>query len=124
MRSPLGRARGLGSAHDGVGAWWLERVAAVALVPLTLWFVASLIALAGSDYPTVIAWLRKPHAALLMILLLISLFTHLALGLRVVMEDYIHSRAKLPTLLAVRFGCFALAVAGILATLRIVFANT
>jgi succinate dehydrogenase / fumarate reductase membrane anchor subunit len=123
MRSPLGRARGLGSAHTGVAAWWIERATAIALVPLTIWFVASLIALTSRDYTTFVTWLRRPLPALFMILLLIALFTHLALGLRVVIEDYIHSKIKLPALLAVRFSCFALAIAGILATLRIVFPN-
>lgn len=119
MRSPLGRAQGLGSAREGVEPWWLVRVIAVALVPLTLWFAASLIALTGSDYTRFVTWLKAPLDALFMVLLLIALFSHLALGLRVVIEDYIHSAAKIPVLLAVRFGCFALAVAGILATLRI-----
>jgi succinate dehydrogenase / fumarate reductase membrane anchor subunit len=121
MRSPLGRARGLGSAREGVAAWWLERVTAIALVPLTLWLVASLIAMSGSDYTRFVTWLKEPFAAVLMVLLLIVLFTHLALGLRVVIEDYIHTGAKIPMLLAVRFLCFALATAGILATLRIAF---
>ena len=119
MRSPLARARGLGSAKEGVAAWWFERVTAVALVPLTLWFAASLIALAGADYATVVGWLKSPLAALLMVLQLTALFSHLALGLRVVIDDYVHSGAKIPALLAVRFGCFALAVTGILSTLRI-----
>ena len=123
MRSPLGRARGLGSAREGVESWWLERVMAVALVPLTLWFAASLIALGRSDYTTFIAWLKTPLAALLMVLLLIALFSHLALGLRVVIEDYLHSGAKMPALLAARFACFALGIAGILATLRIVLGD-
>ncbi len=123
MRSPLGRARGLGSAREGVAPWWIERVTAVALVPLTVWFVASLIVLTGSDHTTFVRWLRSPLVASLMILLLIALFTHLALGLRVVIEDYIHSGIKFPALLAVRLGCFALMVVGIFATLLIVFGN-
>src|SRR5205807_4910840 len=81
MRSPLGRARGLGSAREGVEVWWMQRVTAVALLPLTLWFVASLIALTGSDYNTFIAWLKAPFVAILMVLLLIALFYHTALGL-------------------------------------------
>ena len=120
MRSPLARAMGLGSAREGVAHWWAERVSAVALVPLTLWFVASLIAQTGSDYTTFIAWLRTPLAATLMILLLIALFHHAALGLQVVIEDYVHSGAKFASVMAVRLGCFALAVAGIVAILRIV----
>jgi succinate dehydrogenase / fumarate reductase membrane anchor subunit len=121
IRSPLGHALGLGSAKNGVEHWWLQRVTAIALVPLTVWFAASLIAHAGNDYATFIAWLRTPIATILMALLLIALFYHTALGLQVVIEDYVHSRMKIPALLAMRFGCFGLAVAGILAILRSAF---
>ena len=121
MRSPLGRALELGSAKDGVKQWWLERVTAIALVPLTVWFAASIVVHTGNDYATLIAWLRTPITTILMVLLLIALFYHTALGLQVVIEDYIHSGMKIPALLGMRFGCFALAAAGILATLRIAF---
>ena len=112
---------GLGSAKEGVEHWWMERVSAIALVPLTLWFVASIIAHAGSNYATFIAWLRTPLASILMILLLIALFYHTALGLQVVIEDYVHSGAKFAALITVRLGCFAFAAAGIVAALRIAF---
>ena len=122
MRSPLSRARGLGSAREGVEHWWIQRVTAAALIPLTLWFTASLIALTGSDYDTFIAWLKAPFATILMVLLLIALFLHTSLGLRVVVEDYVHSdRVKIPAVVAIRLACFALAIAGIFATLRITF---
>ncbi len=120
-RSPLAAARGLGSAKDGVQAWWLERVTAVALVPLTLWLMASLIAFGGRDYAAVIAWLSDPLVALLLVLLLLALFVHLALGLKVVIEDYVHSRAKIPVLIAARLACVALCVAGIMATFSVAF---
>ncbi len=123
MRSPLGRARGLGSAKEGVTAWWLERVMAVALVPLSVWLIASLISLTGSDYVAFLSWLKAPFVGLLMVLLLITLFSHLAVGLQVVIEDYVHSGAKMPARVAVRFVCFALGAAGILATLRIGFGS-
>lgn len=119
FRSPLGRAVGLGSAKAGFGHWWTERVTAVALVPLSVWFAASLIAHSGGGYETFTVWLGSPVTAVLMILLLIALFWHAALGLQVVIEDYVHSGAKVWALLATRFLCFALAVAGILATLRV-----
>ena len=119
LRSPLGRARGLGSAKDGVEYWWLQRVTAGALAPLTVWFIASLIAHIGGDYASLLAWLRTPMAALLMALLMVTLFHHTALGLQVVIEDYVHSGMKIPALLAVRLACLALAAAGVLATLRI-----
>jgi succinate dehydrogenase / fumarate reductase, membrane anchor subunit len=119
MRSPLARAIGLGSAEEGVGAWWAERVSAVALVPLTLWFAASIITHTRSDYATFIVWLRTPLAAILMILLLIALFYHMALGLQVVIEDYVHSAIKFAVVIAAHLGCFALATAGVVAILRI-----
>jgi succinate dehydrogenase / fumarate reductase, membrane anchor subunit len=123
MRSPLGRAMGLGSAKDGAGHWWAERASAVALVPLTLWFAASIIAHSGSDYVTFVAWLRTPLAAIPMILLLMALFHHTALGLQVVIKDYIHSGVRFAAVMVVRLGCFALAAAGIVATLRIAFSG-
>jgi succinate dehydrogenase / fumarate reductase membrane anchor subunit len=121
FRSPLGRAIGPGSAKRGSRHWLAERVTAVALVPLTLWFVASIIAHAGSDYTVFIAWLRTPFAAGGMILLLIALFHHTALGLQVVIEDYVHSGARLAAVIAIQLCCYGLAVAGIIATLRIAF---
>ena len=118
-RSPLGRALGLGSARDGVEHWWLERVSAVALAPLTVWFTASIVVHRGDNYTGLMAWLETPLTSILMTLLLIALFYHSALGLQVVIEDYIHSGIKLPLLVGMRLGCFALTVAGILATLKI-----
>ncbi len=120
-RSPLGRALGLGSAKDGVEHWWLERVSAVALVPLTIWFTAAIMLHAGDSYIGLKAWLGLPLTTTLMTLLLSSLFYHTALGLQVVIEDYVHSGIKLPLLVGMRLGCFALAVAGILATLKVGF---
>jgi succinate dehydrogenase / fumarate reductase membrane anchor subunit len=86
-RSSLARAMGLGSANEGVGHWWSQPVSAVALIPLTLWFVASIIAHTGREYATFIAWLRTPLVSILIILLLIAIFYHTALGLQVVIED-------------------------------------
>lgn len=122
-RSPLSRALGLGSGKAGVEQWWRERVSALALVPLTVWFAASIIVHTGSDYVTLIAWLRTPIVSLLIVLLLAGMFYHTALGLQVVIEDYIHSALKTVALLGMRFGCFGLAIAGILATLRIAFSR-
>ena len=99
--------------------WWWERVSAVALVPLSLWFVASIVGHTGSDYATFIAWLRNPLASVPMMLLLVALFHHVALGLEVVIGDYIHSRTRLVVLAAMRLSCAALAIGGVVATLRI-----
>ena len=123
MRSPLARARGLGSAKGGAKHWWAQRVSAVALVPLTVWFLGSIIAHTGGDYATVISWLKTPIACLAIIVLLLALFHHTALGLQVVIEDYVHSNARFAAVIAVRLGCLALASAGIVATLRIAFSR-
>ncbi len=121
MRSPLGKALGLGSAREGVENWLLERASAVALLPLTLWFAVSTVMHAGDDYATVVAWLKMPSTTTLMTLILIALFHHTALGLQVVIEDYIHSRIRLPALLGMRLCCLALTVAGLVATLKVGF---
>jgi succinate dehydrogenase / fumarate reductase membrane anchor subunit len=122
LRSPLGRAIGLGSAKEGVEHWWIQRLTAVALVPLSLWFVASLVALAGADHDTVRDWLSRPLAAILMLLLIGATFYHAALGLQVVIEDYIHGEgAKFAALVLNKLICLALAVAGIFAVLKIAF---
>ena len=122
-RSSLARAIGLGSAKGGAEQWWAERVSAVALVPLTLWFAVSIIAYTGSDYAAFTAWLRTPFANIPIILLVTALFHHTALGLQVVIEDYVHSAARFAAMMTVRLGCFALAAAGIVATLRIAFSG-
>jgi succinate dehydrogenase / fumarate reductase membrane anchor subunit len=121
FRSPLARALGLGSAKSGARHWWAQRVTAVALVPLCLWFIASTIAHSGSDYAAFIAWIRSPLATGCMVLLLIALFHHSALGLQMVIEDYVHSDARFAAIVAIRLGCYGLAVIGIIATLHIAF---
>ena len=94
------------------------------MVPLTLWLAASLIALTRSDYSTFVAWLRAPYATILMIFLLIAVLYHMALGLQVVVEDYIHADGvKIPAVATIRVVCFALMIAGIIATLRIAFGS-
>ena len=125
MRSPLGRAMGLGSAKEGVEHWWVQRITAIALVPLALWFVAAIIALVGADVDAVQDWVGRPLPAILLVLLLIATFYHAFLGLQVVIEDYIHAElAKLGLIILVRLLCFALAVAGIFAVLSMSLGTT
>lgn len=120
LRSGLGRVRGLGAAHDGVRHWWAQRVTAVALVPLTLWFVASLILLTGADHATVSAWIARPFNTVLLLCLVGATFWHAALGLQVVIEDYIHSEGpRLAALLAVKAVLLVGALSAILAVLRV-----
>ena len=122
LRSPLGRALGLGSAKEGVAHWWAQRITAAALVPLLLWFVVSLIALTGADRKAVVAWLHSPFAAIVTVLLLIAGFYHMSLGVQVVIEDYVHHEGiKISALVLNKLVTFALAAAGIFAVLRIAF---
>jgi succinate dehydrogenase / fumarate reductase membrane anchor subunit len=120
MRSPLGRAIGLGSAKEGVEHWWMQRITAIALVPLILWFVIAVIGLVGGDLETVQNWVGRPLPAILLVLLLIATFYHMSLGLQIVVEDYVHAElAKLALVIVIRLFCFAFAVAGIFAVLMI-----
>jgi succinate dehydrogenase / fumarate reductase membrane anchor subunit len=122
LRTPLGRVRGLGSAKEGVGHWWAQRVTSVALVPLIFWFVASIIGLIGADYASFVAWIRHPLNTILMTLLLAVGFYHLQLGLQVVIEDYVHNEAaRLASIIAVKFAAALLALAGIFSVLKIAF---
>jgi len=89
----------------------------------TLWFIVSIMAHGGSDYSVLIAWLKTPFATLMMVLLLIAIFYHTALGLQVVGEDYVHSAVKIPALVAMRLSCLTCAIAGILAVLQIAFGS-
>jgi succinate dehydrogenase / fumarate reductase, membrane anchor subunit len=120
LRSPLGRALGLGSAKEGVGHWWAQRISAVALVPLGLWFCAALVSLAGADRAAVAAWLHGPVAATLMILTIGAVFYHAALGLQVVIEDYAPSEAaKIAGIVVTKLLALLLAVAGVVAVLKL-----
>jgi succinate dehydrogenase / fumarate reductase membrane anchor subunit len=120
IQSPLARARGLGSAKDGVEHWWAQRVSAVALVPLTFWFVFSIAAQAGSGGDAMIAWIASPVSAVLLVLYMAAVFYHSQLGLQVVVEDYVHHEGlKLFTLLALQFANILLAAGAIFSVLYI-----
>jgi succinate dehydrogenase / fumarate reductase membrane anchor subunit len=122
LRSPLGKVLGLGSAKDGTGHWWAQRVSAVALVPLTLWFVISLLTLPGLDYETVRTWLSFPLTGFLAVLLIAVLTYHSYLGTIVIVEDYVHtSGMKVLTLMVLRFLYVLAGGAAIFAILRVVF---
>jgi succinate dehydrogenase / fumarate reductase, membrane anchor subunit len=122
LRSPLGKVLGAGSARDGTAHWWAQRVSAVALIPLTLWFFWSLLLLPSLDYVTVRTWLSVPLSALLAVLLVAVTAYHSYLGTNVVVEDYVHGHAaKLFLVVLLRFVYVLCAGAGIFAILRIAF---
>ncbi|MEN9725991.1 MAG: hypothetical protein RL434_357 [Pseudomonadota bacterium] len=91
LRSDLGRVKGLGAAHEGVGHWRLQRLTAVALILLALWFVTTLMGLIGAPHAEVVAWVGQIHVTVLLLALSLALFWHLKLGLQVVIEDYVHT---------------------------------
>ncbi len=120
LRSPLGRVLGQGAARDGVRHWWLQRLTSMALVPLTAWFVVSLLLLPSLGHATLIAWMSQSWTALLLILLVLTAAWHSQLGIRVVVEDYVHSvGGRTLTLVLVGFAHVLLAAAGVLAVLKV-----
>lgn len=122
LRSPLGRVRGLGAAKEGTGHWWAERMTALALVPLTFWFVASVVALAGADYQTMRDWMSSPVVAGLLILVVVITFYHMSLAVQVVIEDYVHYEpAKYFGLIAVKGLSTLLGLTGVLSVLIVLF---
>lgn len=109
LTSPLKRARGLGAAHSGSGAWWAERLTSLALVPLTLWFIASIISLEGMPRAGVIAWLQAPVPMVLMLCMIVATFWHMEQGLRVVIDDYVRNDVMRMTMLLLNRGVCAIA---------------
>lgn len=124
MRTNIAKVRGLGSAKHGTSHWWAQRVSAVALVPLTVWLLVSIAALAGADHATIVAWIGNPFVTLFLGLFIITGFYHLKLGVQVVIEDYIHSSGtKLVSLLLLNFATLAVGLASFVALLKISFGS-
>lgn len=119
-RNPLANARGLGAAGRGFSRWWLQRLTAVALVPLTLWFVWSLAVMSGRSYEQVIHWIQTPWIAIVLLLFLGSVFYHAQAGLREIVEDYVHDELlKLMVLVLIKFICVLVGTAAIFSVLLI-----
>jgi len=122
MRSMLGRARGLGAAKSGTQHWWSQRVTAIALIPLSLWFVISIFTLIGAPRSAVAAWASGPITATLLLATIAALFQHMYLGVQVVIEDYIHSeRARMAALLATKGITALLVLAAAVSVLKLAF---
>lgn len=120
-RTPLARARGLGSAKDGVGHWWAQRLTAIALIPLVAWFAVSLVMLSGADYAVVRAWIGSPLVMVLLILTIGVGLHHGQLGMQVVLEDYTDGAWRVALIVLVKFIAVVFGLGAIVAILRIGF---
>ena len=124
LRTDLGKVRGLGAAKEGVGHWWSQRLTAIALIPLLIWLVASIVPLAGADVRIVREWFSDPVNSVLLLSLIVAVFHHAQLGLQVVIEDYVHTVwLKLASLIVVKFLAFGLSTTSIFAVLKIAFSG-
>ena len=120
MTSYLGRARGRGASRTGFHHWWLQRLTSIALIPLSLWFVWSVVHLAGAPYAAVRAWGASPVNATLLLALVAATFEHLHLGVQVVAEDYIRTEVlRMPVILAVKAASALLGLAAAIAVLKL-----
>jgi len=120
-RTPLARARGLGSAKDGVGHWWAQRLTAIALIALVAWFAVSLVMLSGADYAVVRAWIGSPLVMVLLILTIGVGLHHGQLGMQVVLEDYTDGAWRVALIVLVKFIAVVFGLGAIVAILRIRF---
>ena len=124
LMTPLNRVLGLGAAKGAAEHWWLQRLMAVALLPLGLWFAYELLTLPGFDYATVAAWVRQPVTSILLILMVVSVGYHSALGVQVVIEDYVSGKgASAATLMASTLAHAGLTIAAIFAVLKVAFGS-
>ncbi|HEY4162373.1 MAG TPA: succinate dehydrogenase, hydrophobic membrane anchor protein [Dongiaceae bacterium] len=122
MRSEMARVRGLGSAKEGAQHWWMQRLTAVALIPLGIWLVASLVGLAGADRAAIALWLSSPFTLGALPLLLLATLYHAVLGLQVVIEDYVHTEAtKIASIILMKLAAFALGAIAVVSLLIVAF---
>ena len=122
MRTPLKRVKGLGSAKSGTEHFWMQRLTAIALAPLGLWFVVSMVMLTGMDHGAVSEWMRHPFNAVLLALMAGTVFYHSKLGVQVVFEDYVHAEGLKFTLLILNnFIHVLLGAAAVISVLRVAF---
>ena len=124
MRSYLGRVRGLGSSNEGVHHWWMQRLTGVALVPLCLWFVFSVVSLADANLVAMKSWVGRQFNPVFLILFIICMFYHAQLGLRVVIEDYVHSElTKIISLVLIQLSAVFLGACSAFAVIRLTFGS-
>ena len=120
-RTHLSRARGLGSAKEGVHHFWAQRITAVALIPLVAWFAISLIMMSGADYAVVRAWIGSPVVMVLLALTIVIGLHHGQLGMQVVWEDYTEGAFRIVMIVLTKFLAVLFGLGAIVAILRIGF---
>jgi len=122
MKTPLAKVHGLGSAKDGTHHWWVQRLTALANIPLVIFMVVSFVGNAGKGHAEWVAWLKQPLVSVLVILFVANFVYHMRLGLQVVVEDYVHDKGtKVATMVLITFACVLIAALSIFSVLRIAF---
>jgi succinate dehydrogenase / fumarate reductase, membrane anchor subunit len=121
MKTPLGRVRGLGSAKTGTEHWWLERVTSIAAVPLVVFLIIFILCHLGADRTALVASVKHPLIAIGLALSLVTILWHMQLGMRVIIEDYVHGAMRIPCLLANSFFTIALGAIALYAILALSF---
>jgi succinate dehydrogenase / fumarate reductase membrane anchor subunit len=119
MATPLARVRGLGSARKGTETFWRQRLTAIANVPLVIFLILAIVTHIGADYEQVRAYLAQPLVALALLALVISASIHMRIGLKEIIEDYVHGGAKMIAILGVTFFAFGVGLACVAAILKI-----
>jgi len=121
LRTPLSRVKGLGSAGEGTGHFWHQRLTALLLIPLVLW-IGFCIAALPADYASLAGWVRQPSVTIALVLLIIAVFYHAQLGLQVVIEDYVASHARRTLILLLsNLLCLLFGTVGVVSVLKISF---
>jgi succinate dehydrogenase / fumarate reductase membrane anchor subunit len=122
MRTPLGKVRGLGSAHEGTEHFWRQRVTGLAMIPLTLVFVSVVIATVGRPHAEVVATLGSPVIAVMLLAMILAGTAHMRIGMQVIIEDYVHGElTRLTAVIANTFFCALVGLASIWAVVKLSF---
>ena len=124
LTTPLNRVLGLGAAKTGSEHWWMQRLTAIALLPLGLWFAISLLLLDDFAYATVVTWVQRPLTGIMLVLTVLAVGYHSHMGVQVVIEDYVHATAsKVVALILSALAHFGLTVAALFAILKVAFTS-
>lgn len=120
LQAPLAKVRGLGSAKDGTHHFWNQRLSAIALVPLSLWIMVSIVKITAMDYQSVTVWMSSPLNAVLVLIFILAMYYHALLGVQVVIEDYIHTEwQKIACIILVKFLIILTGLTSALAVLKV-----